>query len=134
MSAPVCVENITGADPDASGLAMAATIPALPPDLPALQKIAAQCRISLQLLLWPILGIVHTNARVVTRRSIFSLRGCRRCSARIKALAEEATAAVETVGHCLLALIARHAAAVPPFLLSRRRAAGYAVQSPPVSR
>jgi len=60
---------------------MVATIPALPPnfptlttDLPALQKIAAQCRISLQLLLWPILGIVHTNPGVVTRRSIFSLR------------------------------------------------------------
>ncbi|MGC2200592.1 MAG: cytochrome b/b6 domain-containing protein [Stellaceae bacterium] len=88
-------------------------IPALPADLPALQKTAARVTeacLYLLLLVQPILGILHTNARG-RRVGLYFLGQLPAVIGPDKALAKQAMAMHELIGYLLLGLIALHAAA-----------------------
>lgn len=88
-------------------------IPPLPAELPLFQKIGAratECALYLLLLLQPVLGLIHTNAR--GRRVDFYLLGeLPPVVGPDKVLAKQAMAAHELGAYLLLALIALHAAA-----------------------
>jgi superoxide oxidase len=88
-------------------------IPALPAELPGIQKIAARTAeysLHVLLLLQPILGILHTNARG-RRIGFYFVVELPAVIGPDKALAKRAMAMHELIGYVLLALIALHAAA-----------------------
>jgi superoxide oxidase len=88
-------------------------VPALPADLPRLQALAARAvHIALYalLLVQPLLGLVHSNARGV-RADFFFLGNLPALVGRDPWLAKRALAAHEIAATLLLALIGLHAAA-----------------------
>jgi len=90
-----------------------AQIPALPAELPVVQKFAARATeyaLYALLLAQPVLGILHTNARG-RRVDFFFVGQLPPVVGPDKALAREAMAAHEVAAYLLLVLIAMHAAA-----------------------
>jgi superoxide oxidase len=90
-----------------------ARIPALPAELPLVQKLAARATeyaLYALLLAQPVLGILHTNARG-RRVDFFFIGQLPPVVGPDKVLAKQAIAVHEVVAYLLLALIAMHAAA-----------------------
>ena len=90
-----------------------AQIPALPAELPLVQKLAARATeyaLYALLLAQPVLGILHTNARG-RRVEFFFIGQLPPIVGPDRVLAKQAMTAHEVVGYLLLALIAMHAAA-----------------------
>ena len=90
-----------------------ARIPALPTELPLIQKLAARATeyaLYALLLAQPVLGILHTNARG-QGVDFFFIGQLPRVVGADKVLAKQAMAVHEDAGYLLLVLIAVHAAA-----------------------
>ena len=90
-----------------------ARIPGLPADLPAIQKLVARATeylLYVLLLVQPVLGILHINARG-TRVNVFFLGELPAFISPNKIVAKQAMAAHDFLANLLLAVIALHAAA-----------------------